>query len=373
MIKIVHIAKPIAGVGVYIKLLSEYLNPKEFKNFIFCNEKDNNIDLYDALKEKIEVRHIDIKREVNVTKDINCLKQILRHLREVKPDIVHCHSAKAGILGRLAASIVKIPCLYTPHAFSYLSADQKLKRLMFKFIEKSFKYSSSKILACSKSEYNRAIKELKFSKNNVLLWENSLPKFNYKKVTKNNINLPENYICTIGRPSYQKNTELLIETIYKVKERITDIHLVVLGVGFFSPKLQNVKNLIDKYDLSSNITLIDWIDRDATLAILNSSDFFVSSSRYEGLSYAGLEALMLAKPGVLTNVDGNKDLIEQNINGFLVDDNSTIFADKIVELYNSKLLIQKMSVASKKKFENEFDLEKNILKLERIYYKILSN
>lgn len=373
MIKILHIAKPVAGVGIYIQLLSKFIDVNKFKNEIILNKSDSNLKISDKFGNDIKSYHLNLEREVSFIKDLVVFFQLLKLVKKIRPDVIHCHSAKAGILGRLVASSINIPCLYTPHAFSYLSTDHKLKKRMFKFIEKCFKYSSSKILACSKSEYNRAVNELKFSENNVLLWENSLPKFNTKEMVKSKINLPKKYICTIGRPSYQKNTELLIETIYKVKDSIRDIHLVVLGVGFFSPKLQNVKNLIDKYDLSSNITLIDWIDRKEILTILNSSDFFVSSSRYEGLSYAGLEALMLSKPGVLTNVDGNKDLIEQNKNGFLVDANSTIFADKIVELYNSKDLIRDMSIASKKKFENEFNLEKNIPKLERIYYDILSN
>jgi glycosyltransferase involved in cell wall biosynthesis len=372
MIRIVHIAKPLAGVGVYIKLLSENLNPKEFKNYIFCNKNDDNIDLYDGNQEKIEEHHIDIDREINFTKDFKCFKQIVKLLRETQPDVVHCHSAKAGILGRLAASKVNIPCLYTPHAFSYLSAEQKFKRLLFKFIEKSFKFSNSKILACSNSEYERSIKDLKFPKNKVLVWVNSLPQTDNNKMKKSGISLPKKYICTIGRPSYQKNTELLIETIFQVKKEITNIHLVILGIGLFSPTLHKVKQLIKKYNLDDNITLIEWVDRSETLSILKNSNFFVSSSRYEGLSYAGLEALMLSKPGVLTNVDGNKDLIDHKVNGFLVNENSNIFASKIIELFNDSELLLKMSKLSKLKFDLEFDIERNIEGLEMIYRNLLA-
>ena len=371
MIKIVHIAKPLAGVGVYIKLLSENLNPKEFKNYILCNKNDDNIYLNDANKEKIEEKHIDIHREINFKIDFKCYQQIVSLLKEIKPNIVHCHSAKAGILGRLASSKLDLICVYTPHAFSYLSAENKIKQFIFKKIEKSFKYFSSKTLACSKSEYERAYSDLKFPKAKILLWENSISKHNPKKIANLTVHLPKEYICTIGRPSYQKNTELLIKSIYQVKKRIQDIHLVVLGIGLFSPSLKKVKDLIVELNLTTNITLIEWVSRDETISILESSLFFVSSSRYEGLSYAGLESIMLSKPGVLTNVDGNKDLIDDNINGFLVDPDPQIFASKVIELFGNKELLLKMSKASYRKFEKEFNIEINIKKLAQIYKSIV--
>lgn len=373
MIKIVHIAKPLAGVGVYIDLLSNHINNREFENYILCNENDDNICIHDSSGKKIELKHIDLEREINLFKDINCLKQIVSLLKEIKPDIIHCHSAKAGIVGRLASFYVNVPCLYTPHAFSFLSAENKIKKYFFEFIEKSFKYSSSKILACSKSEYQRAIKDLKFPKNKVLLWENSIPKNNSIRQLETGIDLPENYICTIGRPSYQKNTDLLIETIYKVKKEMKNIHLVVLGVGLFSPSVEKTKDQIEKFDLTQNVTLVEWVSRAETLSILKGSMLFVSSSRYEGLSYAGIESLMLSKPGILTNVDGNKDLIEDKVNGFLVKENSNIFASKVIKILNDKDLLKKMSLASRKKFETDFDIKKNILKLENIYKCFLSD
>lgn len=367
MIKIVHIAKPIGGVGVYIQQAVKNLSVNEFKNYVLCNTNDDNFELKDANNKEIPITHINIDREINIIKDAKCFNQIIKNLQLIKPDIIHCHSAKAGILGRLAASYLKIPCVYTPHAFSYLSTKNSLKKIVYKTIEKSFKYLPVKTLACSKSEYNRAINDLNFPKNKVLLWKNSLPATKINCDSSYLSNLPEQYICTIGRPSYQKNTELLIETVKKVKKTIDNIHLVVLGVGLFSPLLNKVKKQIKTLNLEKNITLIDWISREKTLGILKKSMFFVSSSRYEGLPYAGIEALLLSKAGVLTNVDGNKDLIDEAKNGFLVKENAEEMARKIIKLYTDKELIKQMSLESKQKFYSEFNLDNNLVKLENIY------
>lgn len=135
----------------------------------------------------------------------------------------------------------------------------------------------------------------------------------------------------------------------------------------FSPLLNKVKKQIKTLNLEKNITLIDWISREKTLGILKKSMFFVSSSRYEGLPYAGIEALLLSKAGVLTNVDGNKDLIDEAKNGFLVKENAEEMARKIIKLYTDKELIKQMSLESKQKFYSEFNLDNNLVKLENIY------
>ena len=367
MIKVVHIAKPLAGVGIYIKLLSEYLDPMKFEIYILCNKYDDNIEIYNANNTKIEFRHISINREIDFFSDYKCFREILTHLKKIKPNIIHCHSAKAGILGRIAAFYLDIPCLYTPHALSYLSAENSIKKSFFKFVEKSFKFLPSKILACSNSEYDRICNDLSFPLDKVLLWKNSIDTDNELCLPKVKLGLPTNYICTIGRPSYQKNTELLIKTIFEVKKEFDSVHLVVLGVGLFSPAIDRINNLIHEFNLSENISLVEWLPRKETLSVLKNSLFYVSASRYEGLSYAALEALLFSKPLILTNVDGNKDLVEPEINGFLVEENSNIFASKIIKLLSDKILVSKMSKESRKKLDREFDMSKNIEKLENIY------
>lgn len=365
MITIVHIAKPVGGVGVYINLLSRFINNQSFKNIVLCNTNDAIIDLVDKKNNLIEVYHIDIEREINFKNDIRCFKQIVDHLKKINPNIIHCHSAKAGILGRIAGRKLKISTLYTPHAYSYLSADSSRKKWLFKKIEQVFKYFPSKTLACSTSEYNRTIADLKFKKKKVVLWNNSVEN-NFHLKEYNSI-LPENYICSIGRPSYQKNTELLIQSINQLKKLIPDIHLVILGAGHYSPELENVRNSIINFKLENNITIINWLERSELLYVLKKSDLYISTSRYEGLPYALIEALALSKACVVTNVDGNKDLVINKNNGFLVNLKPKEISEKIFSILNNEELKKQMEEISLKMFNKNFDIETNILLLEQIY------
>jgi len=372
MIKIAHIANPVAGVGLYVSLLARHLNNKKFKNIIIGDLNEGAIEVKDSLDENTPLYHIKLDREIKLINDIKGLFRIIKLLKELKPDIIHCHSAKAGILGRMAGAYLKTPTLYTPHAYSYLSTKSIVKKKVFKSIEKLFRFLPSKTLACSTSEYNRTISDLKVNKKKVYLWNNSIEDGINLETEKAFNHLPEKFICSIGRPSYQKHTELLVKMIIEVKKTTPNIHLVILGIGFYSPSLEKINNLIKTNSLDKNITLIPWLNRTETMSILNKSQLYVSSSRYEGLPYSIIEALELSKPCVVTNVDGNKDLIQNSFNGFLVEQEANMMAQRVTELLENKELLEQLSMNARKSFEKNYNISKNIKSLERIYLSILN-
>ena len=338
MIRVVQIGIPIAGVGVYIELLASHIDDEKFEVFLIGNIEKEDFEILNKSKIPITKIHIDLVREINLYKDLKSLLQIINKIKQLKPDLIHCHSAKAGILGRITGLLLNTPTFYTPHAYSFLSTDNKIKRSFYRIIEKLFRLSPAFTLACSKSEYNRTIHELNFESRKVYLWPNSIDVPREDNLDKHDFSFPPNYICSIGRPSYQKNIEMLIETINYIKKSIINIHLVIIGTGLPSTFFQTrIESLINEYNLENNITLIPWIKREDVLKIIRESVLYLSSSRYEGLPYAILEALSCSKPCIVTNVDGNNDLIIENYNGFLVEvGDSKGMAKKVMEIMNNK-------------------------------------
>lgn len=367
MLKIVHIARPIAGVGVYISLTIKHLNKYKFSNVVICNTKENNIGLYDSLGNKTSIHHADLFRKINPIKDFLTFLQIIKILKIEKPDIIHCHSAKAGILGRLAGAYLNIKTFYTPHAYSYLSQDKSFKKGVFKFIERIMSKLPAITLACSESEFLKGKNELNIKKEKLKFWNNSiedninLSRYDLLK------NLPKQYFCTIGRPSFQKNTELLIKSIIELKKNQREFHLVILGAGLFSPSLEKVKSLINDNNLNLNVTIIPWINRLEALKVLKKSMFYISTSRYEGLPYSLIEAISLNKACIVTNVGGNTDVITHKENGFVVNNNEKEIAKRIKELMNDEKLRDEMSKKAREIFLNKFCIKKNIYELENIY------
>ena len=362
IIKIAHIANPVSGIGVYLDLLTRYSNTQKFEHTILGN---STIDTAEFTFEFYH--HIPLERRIHITKDLRCLFRIISILNDLKPDLIHCHSAKAGMLGRIAGIFLKIPTVYTPHAYSYLSSNSPMRRWFYRSIERKFRFFNPRTIACSQSEYDRTVKELNFKKEKVFLWNNSIEDCRTLISAKGVNDIPNDFICSIGRPSYQKNTKLLVDAIVEAKKEIKDIKLLILGVGHYSPDLKNITDLIEENGLTNNITLIPWLKRSETLGFLSRSRCYISTSRYEGLPYAILEAMSLSKPTVATNVDGNKDLIKHNITGYLVHENAKAIAEKIVKLYQDQKAFELMSENARKSFLENYQVKHTIKNLEDIY------
>lgn len=318
--------------------------------------------------QKVADFKLPLQRNINVIKDFTALLKTIKILKEYQPDLIHAHSAKGGIVGKLAGKYLNVPVLHTPQAYSYLSASSNLKSKLYLIIEKLFKFKGNKILASSNSEKNRAIQEVGYPKNRVLLFNNSILSIN--RIDKLSIKKtwPDEYICSVGRPSYQKNIELMLDVLYEIKKQRANIHLVLMGVGYHSPNLMNVKQKISKLNLSENITLLDWTTREDIFSIIKHSKLYLTTARYEGLPYSVIESLALGKPIVATDADGNRDLVNENFNGFVIKNENVIKLSKsVLNILNNEELCNKFSIHSKKLFLEKFDMENNIKNLETIY------
>lgn len=369
-IKVAHILHSVGGVDVYLRLVTENTSPGKVEHIII-HQEDHNKEPYLNNKERIKQYFIPIEREISVFKDFKAIYKTIKLLKAEKPNVIHAHSAKGGIIARVASLFYKVRVLHTPHAYSYLSASSKLKRLFFLKIEQLFKYFNSIVLSTSQSEKKRAIEDVHYKENKVIVFNNAILPIDINELDYSIINklgLPKEYICTVGRPSYQKNIEFMVDVVYNLKKSIPQIHLVIMGVGEYSPNLDIVKIKIKELKLSSNITLVKWIRRKDIFSIINKSILYTSTSRYEGLPYSVIESLALSKAGVVTNCDGNRDLIKNKINGYLIEDNNIdVMASRISSLLLDEKIRKKFEKNSFDMFNKNFNLENNISKLEEIY------
>lgn len=367
-IKVAQILDSVGGVEVYLRLLTENIDSSQYENIIIHKKNNKKQKYYNNSKKLIKEFNINIQREIRIFEDLKVIYQIVKILKKEKPDLIHAHSAKGGIVARAASLFYRVKVLHTPHAYSYLSTNSKIKRKVFLLVESFFKNINSYLLATSNSEIERGIKDVGYKTDKIFLFNNSILPIEIKDNTSNEYNLPNDYICTVGRPSFQKNIEMMIEVLKEVKNSIPNIHLVLMGVGEYSPNKENVENLVSKYDLSHNVTMINWMDRDEILKIIAKSKFYISTSRYEGLPYSVIESLALSKASVVTNCDGNKDLIKDNVNGFLIETNDIkLMVEKICFLFEDNITRKVFEKKSFESFDKNFNLNKNIKKLEKIY------
>ncbi len=366
--KILHIGKTLSGIETYVRLTMGYLDSNKFTFAVICGINESKNGFYYSNGKIIRCKEVDMEREFSLFKDIIVIFKSFFFVLKERPDVIHCHGSKGGLVGRIVGFFTFKPVIYTPHAFSYLSINNKLKRRFFLNYEKIFKYITNIVLCCSESERRRAVEEVGFRNDKVKVWENSIEKIDVGD------NISGNYLIAIGRPSYQKNTTFLIEVVNLLRKKYDcKISLKILGVGYYSPEKIKVEKMIEHYGLSDSIEMINWCERIEALKILQKAYCYISTSRYEGLSYANLESLAMGIPIIASAVDGNVDTTINGKTGFLIEENNLeFFTQKTHELIVEREKRDRFSKNSIKLFEEKFDINKTIVKLEQIYTTLIN-
>lgn len=366
-IKIAHVLHCVGGVDISLRLIIENLDNVNFQNIVIHGFKDTNDAFFDGNKNLVKDFKVSIIRDISLFNDFSAIINTYKIIKKEKPSIIHCHSAKGGVIGRIVGWLLNIKVFYTPQAFSYLSTENKIKRKIFLFIEKALNVNQNILLASSNSEKERAINEVKYREDKVLKFDNSINSIDKIDNLTIDKTWPDEYICTVGRPSFQKNIELMIRVLNEVNKEY-NIHLVIMGVGHHSDKLEDVKKLINDFKLNNFVTLIEWTNRENIFNIISNSKFYISTARYEGLPYSIIEALALGKPCVVSDCDGNRDLIQNEYNGYVIqNEDISEFESKIKLLLKDPKLLNEISKNAKSSFVEKYDIKKNILKLEEIY------
>ena len=360
--KILHIGQMIGGLGVYIRNTITYAS-NEFEFVVAHGEADKSKPIIKKGK-TIKGYAISLYRELNPLKDIKALFQIINIIRKEKPDIIHCHSAKGGFIGRVAGFLTHTRTYYTPHAFSFLSTSSWMKKKLFLILERMARLDSN-LLACSDSEKELGIKTVHYNPAKAFVWNNSVP--DAQEVTSLNKNISSTYICYIGRPSYQKNPFFLVNVIKEVHKAHPEVLFYIFGVGYYSKKKKKMKCLISEYGLEDVIKLFPWLNHDETMRYVKGALFYLTTSRYEGLPLAVIEAMSLQKCIVASDVLGNKDCVKDGYNGYLIPLQEKLFVERITELLENPKQIEIFGQNSRSLFEKEFLIQNRIQYLESIY------
>lgn len=290
----------VESFDMYVAYAVRKQTPKNYKDYF-----DKRIHL-------IEVKNFG--RAIDASKDLKAFFEVRKIVSEVKPDVIHLHSSKAGAIGRMAFN-GKIPLFYTPHGYSFLMEDYKpMKRTMFKVIESICAKRNCTTISCSVGEHQETLKLTQraiYVNNGINMGELQ------EIIDKTKKNDHPFTVFTLGRICYQKNPTLFNE----VAEQLPDVKFVWIGDGELRDELK-----------SKNIEITGWADRATAIRYAVNADAFLLTSRWEGLPISLLEAMYMKKACVVSNVIGNKDVIHNGENGFVC-----VSADEFVKAINNTM------------------------------------
>ena len=302
---------------------------------------------------------------------LQSLVKMIFILREVKPDVLHCHSSIAGAIGRLASLFHRVPLLvYTPHLMFCLRLTG-LKGWIFATIEKLLLPLCDTLLAVSSSEYH-SIREVLGDRPQIKQINNSIPIDMEKDISSAkdwrlyeelNVSPETILILSTARFDAQKDVPTLIRAAAQLYRKRSDF--VVLLAGDSEQRLQT-EELVHAEGALDCVRFLGWrsdVDR-----LVCACDIMVLASHLEGLPYALLEAMAVEKPVVGSNVMGVRDCVEHGVTGFLFPDgDASALAGYLERLLDDAGLRRSMGAAGKDMAMREFSPRTMIDSLEKLY------
>lgn len=303
-------------------------------------------------------------REIDAVKDMKSLISIWKTMHQFKPDIVHCHSSKAGVLGRVAAKSLRISkVFYTPHAYSFQSEEfSGVKKKLFITIEKVLsKQSTTFTFNVSQEEKEDAMRFKIDKQDKFKVIYNGLPEVILpdKMLIRRELGVPE-YGFIIGnnaRLTEQKNPMAFMSIAKRVIAENANIHFVYVGEG---PLLKACTDFIDQNDLSDNIHLLGF--REDADRIVIAYDMFLITSRFEGLPYSLLESLRARVPILAYAVTGIKEIVTDEIGSLISDEQE---ASELILKNSDHMTFSKDLIYSK--FLTTFSLDTMINNIQAMY------
>ena len=263
---------------------------------------------FDERVHMIRVRHFE--RSIDPRHDLGAFLELRKIADKVKPDLIHLHSSKAGVLGRWAFNGRKIPLFYTPHGYSFLMSNYNAtKRFSYKMVEKLSAIRRCTTISCSEGEHRETLKLTRnacFVNNGINVDEMQRMMDSIGVSGSDGFN-----VFTLGRICYQKNPWLFNEVAMKMP----DVRFVWIGDGELKDELT-----------APNIEVTGWLSREQALRRSMASDVFILTSLWEGLPMSLLEAMYMEKLCLVNDVIGSRDVIRSGVNGFVCKD-----ADEFVE------------------------------------------
>jgi len=362
----------IGGPAVQVSGLMQGMDKAVFNQELITGRcLENEVDYLESKLPNLEVTRIEtLSRRVSIFSDISTLLFLIKKIREFKPDIIHTHLAKAGVIGRVASlfSGHKSIKIHTYHGHLLTGYFTGYKLALLIFVEKSLAKVTNHLVAVGEKVKEDLVKvgigsSTKFSVVNPGVQIQPLPD-RQKVLTKLGLDQEIIYCAFIGRLTKIKRPDRMLEVARELKSRNTNIHFIVVGGGEL---LAECENIAMKEKLP--VTFLGWQeDIEEVLAI---SDLVLLTSDNEGTPIALIQAGMAGIASVSTNVGSIAEVVVNNQTGLIIDFSVINIADALEKLVSNSQLRMQYGQAASQFCLGKFHTEIMISNYSKLYQRLM--
>ena len=341
--------------------------------------KDAGYEVHLASKGEESLEYVDKHFNVNFSREpinkdnIGAYKELKKIIEEGEYEVVQCNTPAASVITRLAAKKARkkgTRMIYMAHGFHFFKGAPLKNWIFYYSIEKFLSKYTDDLITINDEDYEIASKKFK-AKNIHHIHGIGINKSQFditisdeeKNELRNSLNLKENdfVILYVGELIDRKNQKMLIEAMKGLDD---NYKLLLVGNG---KSKEDYEKIINENNLNNKVYLLGF--RKDVPKLLKIANIYVATSKMEGLPINILEARGAGLPIIVTNSRGQRELVQDNENGFIIElgDIETL-KEKIQLLYENEELRNKFIKNSKNNIE-KYCLENVYEEIKEIYIK----
>lgn len=358
-----------------VRIICTHLEPESYDVMLVTGSTKYPTVRTRGFLEKFSGRTVIIprlKREINLLMDLSALVSLYLLFRREKFDIVHTHTAKAGVLARLAAYFARVPVIiHTPHGHNFYGYFGICMSKIIIAVERFVARFTDRIIVFTELEKKDFIRFRVADTEKVSLIYQGLELERYTQVNIDKVKskkafgiaVDEDVIGMIGRLEPIKGPGYFVEAAEEVAKKFTKTKFIVVGEGGLRQRLENQ---VEGMGLKDRFIFTGW--REDIPEILSIMDILVLPSLNEAVGIVLIEAQVLGVPVVATNVGGIPEIVIDGMNGILIPPRDPqALAQAVVKLLKDEALRRKMGDAGREWVRDRFSVESMIEKLEKLY------
>jgi len=374
----------IGGPAVHVALLVNEMNAGDIESHLIygsISKGEGDMSYLLGANNSHSIQLKSLRRSINPLFDLRALFSIFRFMKAYKPDIVHTHTAKAGTLGRIAASMAGVPVkVHTFHGNIFHGYFNRFTTPFFLFIERILSHFTDAIIAVSPAQAREIITRYKIGdskKCKVVRLGFDIEKLisgDSKRGFLRDMHALKNediLVGIVGRVVPVKNLKMFVEVARLIKDKSGEnlrnkIKFMIIGDGEMKEALFEY---VRSKKLNDSIFFSGWAKDMAR--VYGDLDIVVLTSVNEGTPVSLIEAMAFSKPVVATDVGGVRDALGGK--GILVKSgDAEQMADKVLELAGSFEKREKIARDTKEYVQKLYSKKRLIDELRTLYRELLS-
>lgn len=308
-------------------------------------------------------------RPISPWKDLCAIFSISLCLHKLKPDLLSCHTAKSGMVGRVAAFLSGVPGIFTAHGWQFADGIPKGQARAVQVIEKLVAPLCRKVITVSHYDFDLALRKRAVKREKMVTIHNGLP-WRDESSVHSSVLIPGTErpcrLIMVARFQEQKDHATLINALAGIDELNWQLELVGDGSGMTVEQTR-----VHKFGLDSQIEFtgqqLDVPER------MEQVDIYLLITNWEGFPRSIIEAMRAGLPVIASDVGGCNESIVEGKTGYLVPKGAVdLLRERITELILNPDLRSRMGQAGRIRYETEFTFQKMYEKSVELYREIVS-